>query len=215
MSTVDFMSHDEAIELLPWLVNDSLAADERELVLGHAQVCVICRRELGELEKLAATVARPLPASVPSPDMRRINARIDAQLAADNRGRLLLARAREFSASPWRLAVAAQAVLLVVLGGVMLWPNEESPSFTTLTSPANLPEGTYFRAVFLPDLTNEEIETLLEIEGLGIVDGPSARGVYTLAYTGPTTAEERMTILSNLKDHPQVLFFEALGGGSQ
>lgn len=215
MSTVESMSHEEAIELLPWLVNDSLAAGEREVVLGHARSCVICRRELGELEKLQAAVARPLSAAAPSPGMRRINARIDAQLAAESRPRLLLARLRDILASPLHLAVAAQAALLLVLGGVMFWPNDETPSFTTLTDPANLAEGDYIRAVFLPDLPGREIASLLQASGLGIVDGPSARGVYTLAYVEATTAEQRMAILSELKNNPQVLFSEPLTGGAQ
>lgn len=215
MSTVEFMSHEEAIELLPWLVNDSLAARERDLVGGHARSCVICRRELGELEKLHAAVAKPLPAAAPSPNMRRINARIDAQLAVESRGRLFLARAREFFTSPWRVAAAVQAVLLLVLGGMIVWPQGETPPFTTLTSPAGLPEGDYIRAVFAPDLTSQELGSLLDARGLGIVAGPSARGVYTLGFVGTTTTEERMAIVTELKSEPQVLFAEALSGTAQ
>jgi hypothetical protein len=46
----DVTSHEQARELLPWLVNDSLAANERTLVREHAKNCVICRKELAELE---------------------------------------------------------------------------------------------------------------------------------------------------------------------
>ena len=59
---------DEAIELLPWLVNDSLQPDEREVVQAHATSCVICRRELDELRALhqaidstAAVIETPAP----------------------------------------------------------------------------------------------------------------------------------------------------------
>ena len=49
MNTRESVSHQQAAELLPWLVNDSLDAGEKENVLEHALACVICRRELDEL----------------------------------------------------------------------------------------------------------------------------------------------------------------------
>ncbi|MDH3553051.1 MAG: hypothetical protein OER22_10600, partial [Gammaproteobacteria bacterium] len=51
------MSHEQASELLPWLVNDSLAEGERDLVHEHATSCVICRRELHELENLRDSIS--------------------------------------------------------------------------------------------------------------------------------------------------------------
>ena len=40
------ISHDQAFELLPWLVNGSLAAGERDAVEEHLRSCLPCRREL-------------------------------------------------------------------------------------------------------------------------------------------------------------------------
>ena len=211
MNTDDTITHKQAIELLPWLVNDSLPAGERDLVLGHARSCVICRRELDELQRLRQLIDAAHPAVVPDPDMRRINQRIDRLLADEKRPALLIARVRELFSSPLRVAVALQAVMLLVLGGLLLRPDGSAPEFSTLTTPADLPAGRYLRAVFDPDLPGTAIETLLDGNGLAIVDGPSPRGVYTLSYTGTTTAEERAKVLTALQEHSQVLFADQVG----
>lgn len=211
MNTDDNLTHEQAIELLPWLVNESLPAGELELVLGHARSCVICRRELDELRRLRELVDAARPGVVPEPDMRRINSRIDKLIADEKRPALLLARVGELFTSPLRVAVALQAVMLLVLGGLLLRPDASAPEFTTLTAPVELPAGQYLRAVFDPDLPGTEIETLIAGSGLAIVGGPSPRGVYTLSYTGITTAEERAQVLTALQEHPQVLLAEQIG----
>ena len=50
------LPHEHAMEMLPWLVNDSLLSDERAAVLDHAQSCVMCRREMKSLEDLRDSV---------------------------------------------------------------------------------------------------------------------------------------------------------------
>ena len=46
MIAPESLSHEYAMEMLPWLINDSLLSDERAAVLDHAQSCVMCRREI-------------------------------------------------------------------------------------------------------------------------------------------------------------------------
>ena len=38
--------HDAVAELLPWFVNGTLSAEERETVESHLGECLVCRREL-------------------------------------------------------------------------------------------------------------------------------------------------------------------------
>ena len=52
------IAHDEARGLLPWLVNESLDAGELDRVREHANSCVICRRELEDLQHLQASIRR-------------------------------------------------------------------------------------------------------------------------------------------------------------
>lgn len=207
MATHDTMTHDEAIELLPWLANGSLTSAERETVESHAASCIICRRELAELQALQAAIdSTTAESEVPAPDMRRINARIDAQLARASRPRELLSALRRMFASPWRVAFAAQTVALLVVAALWLQPDDTQPAFRTLTAVDPLPAGHYIRVVFDPTLGERDVATLLEANGLDIVSGPSERGVVTLQFADETNAEQRDAIIERMRDDDRVLF---------
>lgn len=210
------LPHEQAMELLPWLINDSLISDERAAVLSHAQSCVICRREMNELESLRDSVKHlSSPVPIPVPDMRNINAQIDIFIDRQNLGRRWLSRITEFFASPWRVAYAVQTVLLVVLGAALLWPETQDAEFTTLTQSQDLADGHYVRVVFSPDLTNANLKTLLDGLGLAIVDGPSDRGVYTLATENSMAVDGRDAALAGLMKKPDVLFAQPVNQGAR
>lgn len=207
MATHDMMTHDEAIELLPWLANGSLTADERETVQAHAASCVICRRELAELQALQTAIDSTVHESeVPAPDMRRINARIDAQLARASRPRELLSTLRRMFSSPWRVAFATQTVALLVVAALWLRPDDTEPAFRTLTAVDPLPAGHYVRVVFDPTLGERDVATLLEANGLDIVSGPSERGVVTLRFADEANTEQRDAIIESMRKDDRVLF---------
>lgn len=214
MNVRESMSHEQAVELLPWLVNDSLAEQEKAAVHAHAQSCVICRRELHDLEKVRESIISARDsAPIPEPDMRNINAQIDALIDRRNRGRELLARLREVFDSPWRIAFAAQTGILIVLASVLFWPKPEGGEFTTLTEAQNLADGQYIRVVFSPDLQPSEITTLLDQQDLTIIDGPSMRGVYTLGVADNDLNND--TVLSDLQVNPDVLFAQPVFVGAE
>ncbi len=201
------MPHAQAQELLPWLVNDTLAADERRLVDAHARSCVVCRRDLVELERLRESFSESAdPAGVPAPDMRRINARIDALVERDGRFGQLVAGLRDSLARPWRLAFAAQSLLLVALLTVLLWPQPATDEYTTLTTPQALPAGDYLRVVFDPDLDAAATARLIDGLALAIVEGPSERGVALLRITPPAGGEDADALAARLLGRPGVLF---------
>jgi len=212
----DPISHEQASELLPWLVNNSLAEAERDLVHEHASSCVVCRRELRELENLRDSISDASAATaIPAPDMRRINARIDALIEKESRGQLLLANIREFFRSPWRFAFAAQTAVVAVLAAVLLWPPADEPEFTTLTDPQTLPEGQYVRVVFKPTLPASDLSSLLDTMNLTIVDGPSDRGVYTLRLSATLTTADREAIVADLSSNDDVVFAQSVRNGGQ
>jgi hypothetical protein len=209
------MTHDKARELLPWLLNDSLQTHEHEQVREHAAHCVICRRELVELRSLRNSIASADTVhAIPDPDMRRINARIDAFVAKENRWRDWLARLREFGDSPWRIVFAAQTAVLIAVAAVLLWPSVERPEYTTLTVPETLPEGQYFRVVFEPALPAAELSSLLETLQLSIIDGPSGQGVYTLKLPAVASIAERDALLAKLQASNGVSFAQPVTGGT-
>jgi len=207
--THDTMTHDEAIELLPWLVNDSLEPDEREVVQGHATSCVICRRELDELRALHEAIdSTAAVMETPAPDMRRINARIDEQLERESQPSGMTPLLQSLFGSPWRVAFAAQSVALLAVTVLWLLPGNTPPEYQTLTSTAALPEGHYVRVVFDPTLDEATVNALLETTGLAVAAGPSERGVVTLRFNDSTPDERRDAIVAQMRDDVRVLFAE-------
>ena len=213
MAAHEEMTHDQAIELLPWLVNESLDAEQRDAVRAHAATCVICRREVAELEVLQRSI-RHLPAqeAVPDPDMRRINARIDAKLDRELRPARALSYLRSWFGSPLRFAFAAQTMVLLAITVIWFLPDEADPVFQTLTSTEPLPAGHYLRVVFDPTVEEVGLAALLESSGLSVVSGPSERGVVTLRFQDGEGSADRDEIIRQMRDDSRVLFAEAVEG---
>jgi hypothetical protein len=208
------MTHEEAAELLPWLVNDTLDGEEKEQVLAHAVDCVVCRRDLDELERFSQSVAGAVESMpVPAPDMRNINARIDGLIERRNRRWIWVPRLRGVISSPWRAAFAVQTLLVIVLASALLWRGSDEPEFKTLTQPRNEASGHYLRVVFSPDLAAPEISSLLDELALTVADGPSERGVFTLGLSPALAAEERAQVLADLQKQPGVLFAQPVVSG--
>lgn len=212
MTRLESLSHDEAIELLPWLVNGSLDVDERDAVSAHASDCVICRREFAELTALDAAIRSPA-AAAPAADMRRINARIDAQLDRQTLAARITATLRNGLQSPWRIAFAVQTIALVVVATLFLQSQRTAPEFTTLTTPATLPSGQYVRVVFDPTIESTAVSSLLADFELRAIAGPSERGVYTLQFAENTASGERDAVLAALRNDDRVLFAQPVRGG--
>src|SRR5215203_4757964 len=56
------MNCDQAIELLPWLLNGTLTAEERTEVRGHLETCERCRQALGDTRQAWMVFNQHLPA---------------------------------------------------------------------------------------------------------------------------------------------------------
>jgi len=207
------ITHEQAVELLPWLANDSLSNAERTVLEEHAHACVLCRRELAELGDLHASISRlDAEIAIPAPDMRRINARIDDLLRRQTRGRRAWEKLVELFENPWRVAFAVQTAVLLAVGAAWIWPADPEPVFTTLTSPQALPDGRYLRVVLDPALDEAAVAGLLSENELSVVAGPSARGVYTLGVAGPSAGLDG--VAGALRASPGVLLAEPVVEGA-
>lgn len=210
MNTDDLMAHEEASELLPWAANRSLPLEMYEAVRKHALACVSCRRELNQLIVLDNNLARSADAIVvPPPDMRHINQRIDAHIDAQQRGARSLRSIWRFFSDPWRAAVVVQSVLLAVVASSILSTKAPDIEYTTLSDQSVLPNGDYIRAVFGPDVGAKDIDALLRSFDLLAVEGPSDRGVYTLAYRGTGPWKNHETA-ARLRQDARVLFAQPI-----
>lgn len=207
MITPEDMLHEQASELLPWLVNESLPEDEREAVLAHTRSCVICRRELDALESLQSAITRTGAAErIPAPDMREINARIDTLIERRGRWRRWLTRCGEWLGNPWRTAFAVQAVVLVAVASALFWSPAPAPEFTTLTSPESTDGSTYLRVVVDPVFDDASARKFLSDNRLIVVEGPSSRGIYKLRPEEPSADLD--AVAAELLRNPNILFAE-------
>lgn len=211
MNTVEELSHDAAAELLPWLANDSLPDDEKARVLAHAQSCVVCRKDLVALEALRDTVtAGVAEPDLPPVDMRRINRRIDDYMEKRRRIPRAFEALGTFLSSPWKAAAALQAVVIVVLLVVLAGQQSDRPQYTTLTDDTPLPPGDYLRLVVEAEPAAGDLDALLDRFDLVLVDGPSPRGVATVAFPQSADREQQQEVIATLSGHPMLRYVQPL-----
>ena len=143
------LGHDEAWELLPWLVNGTLDAAERHSVETHVAGCTECRAEVEHCRGLADQVrsASVSPSPHPGP-------------AASAAGRRRRSRG---TGRPWpqpfaghprfvRGALLAQAAVILVLLALAFWPavTTREPSYRTLSDVTTVaaPTQQEYRIIF-------------------------------------------------------------------
>lgn len=202
------ITHDRAFEMLPWLVNGSLAAEERELVEQHVRACLSCHRELKQQQRLRAAL-RTQPAVHISAQggFEKLTRALGTPDLPAARGRPLPAFAR------FAVVGVAGAALL----GALLWlasvprDGRYAPTFETLaTSPAG--GSAAVDVIFAQSVTAAEIQQLLiEIDG-SIAAGPSDLGRYTVrlepdAGAGAGNANVDVdALLARLQADPRIRF---------
>jgi len=178
----DDPEHGEAIELLPWLVNDTLTGSERVRVERHLAECVACRSELEDLRMLQASVAEDDADSVVTHAFSRVHARLDEVRPDLSATRILRWIAGQWRQTrPWlRGAVIAQSALLAVLIAALLGPSAPHYYRTLAATPARVSAGAQIVVVFNSSVRETELRSLLLDLHAHIVDGPTPTGAYTL-----------------------------------
>jgi hypothetical protein len=204
------MTHDRAFELLPWLVNESLAAEERDLVDQHVRSCLSCHRELKEQQRLRAALrSQPAVHISAHGGFEKLTHDLDGAAARSAPGR------KPFAAFARFAVVGAAGVALL---GVLLWlvpqrgGDRYAAMFETLAnrSPDAAPAldaGAAIDVIFAQTISAADIEQLLvEIDGR-IASGPTDLGRYTvrLADAGAGDAELD-ALLARLRGDPRVRF---------
>lgn len=214
------MGHQDAWELIPWYVNDTLEEPERSAVEEHLAACAICRQEVASSRRLERHLraAGEVPLA-PERGFARLMARIDGSDdgLAEPAGSAWPGRLwRPFAAAPRpvRLALAGQLAALLALAVLALWPASPAAGppaaaagFRTLSdaplaSPAAAPR---LRLVFAGETRASELSDLLAASGARIVDGPTPAGVYTVELAEP---DDVAAVLERLRLSPTVVFAE-------
>ncbi len=187
--------HERAAELLPWLVNGTLAPAERELVERHVKTCLPCRAALRAEQRLAALVqAQPTVPVSASEGFERLSERIPKPRRHASRH------------APWLLATAAALALAAWLAVDVARP-PPAPEFATLSS-ANAPaRGARIDIVFAAETAETDVRDVVRELGGSIVDGPNAVGRYTVALPAPVAAPGELdALLERLGRDPRVRF---------
>ncbi len=210
------LSHAETAELLPWLVNGSLADDDLHRVEAHLERCADCRREAARLERMARALAgRAEPVAPPRPDFAAVMAHIEAAESPGDgaSGR----RARPASGRSFAWLLAAQAAAVALLSVVLLWPSapgDDGAGFRTLARPAAAPalaSAPRLRVVFEEQLTEVELrDLLLSVRGR-VVAGPTPFGVYTVELASIDSGE-LAGVVDRLRRSGKVRFVETVVG---
>lgn len=214
--------HGEAQRLLPWLVNGRLDADEQAWVEQHVAGCSECRREYDAQRALQTAWLQSDDAATDGVDAKGMDAN-GMWSAADAGWHRLRPRLqppqvvqesiqlplhRQWPQRPrWMgWALAAQALMITVLGAALWRLPSVTPSYRTLgTAPAAAAGNLVI--VFDPHLDEGRLRGLLRASEARIVDGPNAAGAYVLAVPAPRLAMVRDT----LRAAPGVTLVATLG----
>jgi hypothetical protein len=222
-------AHRQVGELLPWYVNGTLGEREREKVEDHLAGCPDCRAEERACRRMAEASLAAAEAS-PSPHPAQLGRLLDRiEIEERARGGRLAALRSQFGAAPrpLRVALLAQAAIIVLLAGLGAWkmrapatvPVDAGPAtaatYRTLSDPTADPPraagGARLRLMFSPGATEREIRALLLGVNGKIVAGPSPMGAYTVEV--PARGEPAGAVLARLRSEAQVVFAEPEAGG--
>ncbi len=196
------LSRDEIEALLVFLANDTLEGGERAAV----EAAVAADPQLaGELEALRSMRLKMQAEDVSSPGelgLARLMRELDTDAAAPVAPQAGLPEAANSPTAPgnfWKIAavvlfglVVAQTAYIGYDGGTdfELAGGEETTARAEHT----------IRVAFAEDATEADIRALLLAQGLVIVDGPSAIGLYTLAASDDAARTEAVTALQARDD---------------
>jgi hypothetical protein len=196
------LPHTRAFELLPWLINGTLAGTEREAVEQHVRACIVCRREMKEQQRLHASVRARRTVDVSAEaGFDRLDRELDVS-AGVRRPRW---QTRYAAATPFALAAAAGVAVLAILLWFTPLPDLNRGGYQTLAdAPAG---GALVDIVFADKTTAAQMQALLdEIHG-DIVAGPTQLGRYSVRIAGDHAKREQVDkVIAALAADPRVRF---------
>jgi hypothetical protein len=211
--TENSAEHHEVSTLIPWYVNETLDDDERQRVEAHVELCASCRNDLAVQRRICEAIdAQPALRYMPVASLKRLQARLDA-VPAETASLPVQAPEHEVqSATPWRGWMAASIAVMAVAVGLLVadrWVQLEArrgkPNYYTVTKSTPRPRDEVIRAVFSPNITLVELQSVLDEAQLRIVSGPTEAGVYSLASNSTLTVRASLALL---RQHPTVRFAE-------
>jgi hypothetical protein len=232
------LSHHEAWEAVPWILNGSLSEAEARLAQEHLRGCADCREALAFEQRLREAMQQPQaqPADAEA-GWRQLSARLDGSLLAGKQesefadapaemappgaaAAAIAALPRRWSANTSVRWLAAAVIVEALALGVVVtasWSNhpgrEPIAVYRTLSQVDAVTLAPTIRVVLAPGVRLEQFGTMLRAAHLQVVAGPSEAGVWSLAPAEDATSIATETALRALRGNPQVRFAEPLEPG--
>jgi hypothetical protein len=210
------MTHQEALDLLPWYAAETLSDEERHAVSEHLEACPECAMELAQFQELRRAdveLSRDIPPA-PANMLQQALAEIDDYEQERGAASRPHPAARSWWEAFWnpepgfaRLVMAAQFALVIALAVGLIRSNE--PDYGVFSGPG---EGTTISIQFADTATAAQMRDLLaDIQGV-IVDGPSAIGLYTVRVPlEPEDAGALNALVQRLQSQADIVQFAARG----
>ncbi len=199
--------HEEVDALLPWLVNGTLAGEALARVERHVQECPRCQRELAWQRELQSVYVASEPVPEASDSFARLRRRIEH---SQSKRSVPTPRVPAFwhglaAWAPW--AAAIEMGVILALGVVLLSGKPPAGGYRTLGAPGDSAAVTGTLVVeFAPQITEEELRSILRAVDARIVDGPTDADAYVLS----CAAGRRAAVLKALRAQRAVVLAQPL-----
>jgi len=205
--------HHEVSALIPWYVNETLDGAARKRVDTHVDACAICADDMAVQRRICEGIhAQPALDYMPVASLKRLHERLDALRAGSAPVQAMAPEQRSRGAASWRGRMAASVAAVAVAVGLVVvdrWAQFDArlmkPNYQTVTTAVPRPQGEVIRAVFAPNITLVELQSILDEAQLRIVSGPTEAGVYSLASNSALTVRASLALL---RQHATVRFAE-------
>ena len=191
--------------LLPWYVNGTLDAAEREAVDAHLAQCAECESEVRRERMLAAQIAElGIDTEHGWEAMRERMTRLPPRASAPVR---LLRRPVSFG---WVVGaqLAAAALIVAVLLPTRHDATAIAPAYHVLGTATTARVGNLI-VQFGPEVTTRQVQAALAGADARIVDGPTVTGAYVL-HVGEA---QRAAALTRLRGMPGMVLAEPIDQG--
>lgn len=168
----------EVEQMLPWYVNGTLTADERQIVEAYLAQVPEAQDEVAFLRRLRDEVKATQPATTPGEfGLKRLQRQIEQERVSRWRG-----------AGFWRAAAVAAALVVLVQGAVLFETWRSGDDF--IVAGTGERSAVVLQLTFDPQATEAEIREALQAVDAHLVSGPGALGVYRVALEGVAPADE-------------------------
>jgi anti-sigma factor RsiW len=210
--------HRDVWDNIPWYVNGRLGEGERQRAEAHLRLCPDCREEVAVQRRVSRALSAERGVELmPTPGLLRLRRQLHAEPMPTPQQPALVPRVARPRRRHPGLVAASLALALVGSGvlGAFVWREAgriAGSEYYTVTTSARSAPGADVRAVFIPTLRLDALQSMLADARLQIVSGPSDAGVYSLALSGSPSLEWS---LQRLRSHPEVRFAERVAAATE